>query len=215
MDLMQTRTTRILAGLAAAPIAIALADLANPQWSWVEVMGSHFVNGRAGWLITIAGVAAATASASLIAPAAAYTRGHRAGLWLIGVWAVGMLIAGLVPADPPGQWDDPSAANLVHGLGGLAAFLALPAAALLLTRTWLRDERWRRAHRPLAVAAATTVVTLCAFAVAWVDVIDGPQLGVGPYPSVVGLLERVMIWSYAGWLAVVAVALHRMRPEEG
>lgn len=209
------RTTWILAGLSAAPVGIALADLANPQWSWIELMASHFVNGRAGWLITIAGVAAAIASASLIGPAATYTRRHRAGLWLIGVWAVGMLVAGLVPADPPGQWDNSSPANVVHGLGGLTAFVALPAAALLLTRAWRGDERWRRVHRPLAATAATTVVTLCAFVAAWVDVIDGPQLGVGPYPTIAGLLERVMIWSYVGWLAVVALALHRIRLEEG
>jgi hypothetical protein len=215
MDLMRMRTTRILFGLGAAPVAIAVADLANPQWSWVELAASHFVNGRAGWLIMVAGVCVAAGSASLIGPAAAYTRRQRTGLWLLGVWSVGMLIAGLVPADPPGQWDNSSTANTVHGIGGLGAFLALPAAAVLLTRAWCRDERWRRMHRPLAVMAAASVLTLCAFAVAWVDVIDGPWLRVGPYPTVLGLLERVMIWSYVGWLAIVAVALHRIDGDEG
>ena len=207
-------TAPILAGLAVGPLGIAAADLANPDWPWIEWMASYFVNGRAGWLITLAAVSLAVASASLIGPAAAHTRRHRAGLWLLGIWAVGMLTVGLVPADPPGQWDHPSTANLVHGVAGLAAFVALPTAAALLTRVWRRDERWRPARRWLTVTAAATWLTLGAFAVAWVDVIGGPQLGVGSHPSVAGLLERVMVWSYVGWLAVVAAALHRIRREE-
>lgn len=200
------RTTWTLGGLAALPLCIAAADLANPQWSPVELMASHFVHGAAGWLVAVAGVGAALGTAALLAPVAARTRGGRAGLCLLGVFAAGMLVAGLVPADPPGQWDDGSAANLVHGLGGLGGFAALPVAAVLLTVGWWRDARWRRRRVALAVTAAVAVLAFAGFAVVWVDVIGGPELGVGGFATVVGLSERVMIWSYAGWLAVVAVA---------
>lgn len=208
----RARTAPALAGLALAPAAIAAVDLANPQWSSIELLASHFANGRAGWLITMAALSLAAATAALIGPAAAHTRGHRTGLLLLGVWVGGMTIAGLVPADPPHQWDRSSVANLVHGVGGLTAFAVLPIAATLLTRVWRRDQRWAGAHRALTVTAAATGTAFLIFAVSWVDVIDGPSLSVGSYPSVAGLAERAMLWAYAGWLAVVAVALRRIGP---
>lgn len=215
VTLDRSSTARILFGLALGPAAIAALDFANPQWSSVELAASHFVNGRVGWLLTMACLSLAAGSAALIGAAAPYTRGNRAGLWVLGVWVVGMTIVGLVPADPPGRWDQSSMANAVHGLAALPALPALPVAAALLTRVWRRDPRWRRAHRALAVAAAGTAVAFLAFAVCWVDVVDGPSLSVGPYPTLVGLTERVMVWAYVAWLAVVVLALHRMQPATG
>ncbi|WP_052359391.1 DUF998 domain-containing protein [Actinoplanes friuliensis] len=204
--------SRVLTGLLAAPAAIAALDLANPQWSWVEVPASNFVGGRSGWLLSLAAIGAGLASAAMIGPIGARSGGRRAVRWLLGVWATGMIIAGMVPADPPERWDDRSAADTVHGIAALTAFLVLPIAATLLTRAWWRDPPWRRWRALLAVTAAATVAGYAAFLVALVDVMGGPELGIGPYATLVGLLERTMLWSYVGWLACAAVAASRIAP---
>jgi len=196
----------VLTGLFAAPAAVAALDLANPQWSWIELPASTFVDGRSGWLLSLAAISAGLATAAMIRPMAANTRGSRAGVGLLGVWATGMVIGGLVPADPPGRWDDQTTANTVHGVAALTAFLALPIAAVLLTGAWWRDPRRRRFRGRLLVTAAAAVATYAAFMVAMVDLMGGPDLAVGPHPTIAGLLERVMLWSYVGWLATAAVA---------
>jgi hypothetical protein len=103
---------------------------------------------------------------------------------------------------------------MVHGIAGMLAFAVLPAAAVLLTRAWRRDPRWRPVARALCVAAALTVATFLALAVVLVDVLDGPSLTAGPWESLVGLAERLALWSYVAWLAIAAAGLRRtVRPE--
>ncbi|MGW5363394.1 DUF998 domain-containing protein [Actinopolymorpha pittospori] len=198
-------------GLALSLAAIAVADVANPQWSWVEIMASHYVHGQAGWLITVVGVSLAAATMALIRLAAARTRGGRVGLWLLGTWAAGMLIAGLVPADPPGQWDrPPTVPGMVHGVAGMTAFGVLPVAVLILTRVWRRDARWRPVAPALAVAAVAVLAAFAVFTLTWIDAINGPRLALGSYETVTGLAERVMVWANAAWLAVASIGLRRM-----
>jgi hypothetical protein len=182
----------------------------NPDWSPVEMMVSHYVHARAGWLITVALLSLAVASAVLLRLAATRTTGGRLGLGLLGVWAAAALLGGLFPADPYGQWDQPpTPSGLVHGTAALIAFLVLPAAAVVLTRTWLRDPRWRPVARALTCTAALTVATFAALVVAFADVQGGPSLSAGPWESLIGLAERLALWSYVAWLATAAIGLRR------
>jgi hypothetical protein len=156
----------------------------------------------------------AAASGTLMWLAAAHTRGSRAGLTLLGVWTAGLLVAGVFPADPPGQWDQrPTMAGTLHGLAALLAFTALPAAAVVLSRVWRRNPRWRPVAGGLAVAAALSVAAFVLFMITFFDVQGGPALAVGPWSTVTGLAERVMVWAYAGWLAVAAAGLRRITRE--
>ncbi|MFD0822471.1 hypothetical protein ACFQ0D_30070, partial [Micromonospora zhanjiangensis] len=75
-----------LRGLGLAPVTLAALDLANPDRDWIELMASYLVNGRAGWLLTVACLTLAVASLALVdAARRAGTRGP--GLWLLRVWA--------------------------------------------------------------------------------------------------------------------------------
>src|ERR671918_3074992 len=80
-------TTAAVVALLAAPVAIAITDLNNPQWSWLEYMASHYVHGRAGWLIPLAlgSVAAGSALLTLLVRATGLTgsRGGRIGARLL------------------------------------------------------------------------------------------------------------------------------------
>jgi hypothetical protein len=201
----------VLAGLTGFLVMAGAADLVNPGWSPVESMVSHYVHARAGWLITVALLSLAAASAALLRRAAG--RAGRLGPALLGVWAACVLVGAVFPSDPPGSWDrPPTPSGLAHGVAALVAFVALPSAAVVLTRRWRRDPCWPRpVARLLSVAAALTVVSLLAFAVLFADVTDGPSLTFGPWESLVGLAERVMLCCYVGWLAVAAVGMHAAR----
>jgi hypothetical membrane protein len=201
-------TSAVLTAFVVGVVLVATADALNPQWSWVEEMASHFVNGRAGWLITLALVVFGTVSA-VVTAVVARTPGHsRTGAWLMAGWSLGVLLAAVFPADPPGQWDrPPSTPGLVHGIAGMLAFVLLPSAAVLVTR------RVRPVSRGLVLAAAASVVLTALFMVTWVDVLDGPSLGFGGYEKVTGLAERIMLWADLAWLATVCAVLRRSAPD--
>jgi hypothetical membrane protein len=211
---VRAATTGAIVALLAAPVAIAIADLNNPQWNWLEHMASHFVHGRAGWLIPLAlgGVAAASALLTLLARAAGSTgsRDGRVGTRLLAVWSAAVALAAVFPADPPGHWDrPPSPAGLVHGLSGMAAFLVLPLAVAILTRAWRRSPHWRPVRAALTLTATLVAVTFVLFMVTWIDVLGGPDLSVGSHPTLAGITERLMFWADLAWLCVVAVGLRR------
>jgi hypothetical protein len=200
----------VLIALGGYLVAAGAADLVNPDWSPVETMVSHYVHARAGWLITVALLSLAAASAVLLRTAATRTVGGRAGLWSLAVWTAAVLAGAVFPADPPGQWDrPPTPSGLIHGIAALVAFTALPVAAVLLTLTWRRDPRWRPVRRALTTAAVVTVITYPAAVGALLDVQGGPSVHVGPWTGPVGLAERLMLGSYVAWLAVAALGLRR------
>ncbi len=202
----------VVTGLILPLVGFAVADLINPDWSPAEAMISHYVHApHGGWLIPVGTLVMAVASGALTWLAAAYTRGGRVGLALLGVWTAGLLVAGVFPTDPPGQWDRPSTmASTLHGVAALLAFSALTAAAVVLSRVWRRDPRWRAVAGGLAVTATLSVVAFGFFMMTFVDVMGGPSLAVGPWATVTGLAERVMVWVYIGWLAVAAGGLRRI-----
>jgi hypothetical protein len=201
--------------LALPLIGFAVADLINPDWSPAEAMISHYVHApRGGWLIPLGVLVMAVASGTLTWLVAAYTRGGRFGLGLLGVWTAGLLVAGVFPADPPGQWDQPpTTAGALHGVAGPLAFAVLPAAAVVLSRVWRRDPRWRPVAGGLAVTTALSVAAYVLFMITFFDVMGGPSLAVGAWSTVTGLAERVMVWAYVGWLVVAAVGLRRITRE--
>lgn len=205
----------VLGGLVLPLIGFAVADVINPDWSPAEAMISHYVHApHGGWLVPLGALSMAVASGTLTWLAAAYARGSRAGLALLGVWTAGLLVAGVFPTDPPGQWDQPpTMAGTLHGVAALLAFATLPAAAVVLSRVWRRDPRWRPVAGGLAVTAALAVVAFVLFMITFFDVMGGPSLAVGAWSTVAGLAERVMVWAYVSWLVVAAVALRRIARE--
>jgi hypothetical protein len=201
--------------LALSLIGFATADLINPDWSPAEAMISHYVHApHGGWLIPVGTLMMAVASGTLTWLVAAYTRGGRAGIALLGVWTAGLLVAGGFPTDPPGQWDKPpTTAGTLHGVAALLAFATLTAAAVVLSRVWRRDPRWRPVAGGLAVTTALVVAAFALFMITFFDVQGGPALAVGPWSTVTGLAERVMMWANVGWLAVAAAGLRRITRE--
>ncbi|MFE1409828.1 DUF998 domain-containing protein [Streptomyces sp. NPDC085524] len=203
------RAPLILIGTGAS--AMAAVEMLNPGYDLVSETLSRYVHGTAGWLLPAALLAVGAASAGLAVRLGAATR--RAGRAALVVWAAGILVAALFPADPPGHWSRPSLSELVHGSAAFLAFAALPAAAVLLRGTLVArrtDLRTALNASTLASVAATAVL-----AVFLIDVMDGgPSLGWGGAPTLVGLVERLVLAVDLGWIAL-ALAATRPRDEDG
>ena len=85
--------------------------------------------------------------------------------------------------------------HYVHARAGRlipAGLLSLAAATALLLTLMTRTAAGTRTR-----------------AVLFADVTDGPSLAVGGYESLIGLAERLTLWSFVAWLAVTAAGLRR------
>ena len=139
-------------------------------------------------------------------------RGSTWGPLLVGVWAIGLLGAGIFVTDPvsgypPGTSDRLSGHSwhgALHDLFSLAAFVALSAACFVLGRRFAaRGERgW----------AIYSVLSGLAFSVAFVL----SSAGFGQAESLVdlaGLFQRIAAIVGFGWLTLLAVHLLRASSE--
>ncbi|HEX7301523.1 DUF998 domain-containing protein [Lentzea sp.] len=107
----------------------------------------------------------------------------RSAQWLIGVWSAGLTVSTIFPTDPAGA--PTSVSGYVHRYAGAAMFVALPAAGLLIARTF----------PALLGIAITASVSSAAFLVSHVSF--------GGFEAR-GLTERVLFASLYGLLFAVA-----------
>ncbi|MFF9145561.1 DUF998 domain-containing protein [Streptomyces sp. NPDC014861] len=185
--------------IGAGALAMAAVELLNPGYDPVSEVLSRYVHGIAGPLLPAALLAVGAASAVLAARLRA-----GAGRVAVALWAAGIMIAGVFPADPPGHHHRPSTSELVHGSAAFLAFAALPVAALLLRRTLAAARP--RSRTALDALAAASLLGTTVLAVLLVDVMDGgPSLGVAGAPTLLGLVERLVIAADLAWVAVALV----------
>ncbi|MFG2898970.1 DUF998 domain-containing protein [Streptomyces zaomyceticus] len=203
----------VLLALAAGWAAMIVTDVLNPRIDPISETVSRYVHGTGGWLITLALLSIGSASA-VVARWLRHLPGRpaarRAARGALAVWAGGVLVAGLFPADPPGQWGRPSTSDLIHGTAALPAFLALPLAASVSLRGLMTG--WPAGRRALLAVTTASALTTVALGVFLVDVMSGgPSLGLGGAPTLVGLVERLAITADIAWVALAAVAVSRDR----
>ncbi|MDO3703301.1 DUF998 domain-containing protein [Micromonospora sp. C28SCA-DRY-2] len=202
-----TLVQRITAGTAGAVLLIiGAADVLNPQYHPFSETVSRYVNGTAGWLIPAA-ILGMGLSSLLLHSLLRRLPGRRVGKGALALWTAGLTVAAVFPADPPGRWSRPSTSEMVHGLAAWLAFAAFPVAAVLLTKPLTahvgRGRRW------LIAAAAGSVLGTVALAVFMADVMDGPSLGIGGVPTLLGLVERLLLGANLAWIALAATAATR------
>ena len=187
--------TGSLAGLAVAVLALTASDVVNKGYDPLAETVSRYVNLPHGWLVTVGLLGIALGSAALAVRTVRAGGGGRSG-WLLGFWAVCVLVAAVFPADPPGNWDRPSTADTVHGVAAWAGFLALAVAIVRLTMTWRREPARASGARGLTVLAWASSVAFVLFAAAMVD------RAVLTHTAPLGLAERVVIAVDLAWLAL-------------
>ena len=176
------------------PLRHPVSSLALGGWGWTQT--ANFI---VAGLLTLAFAAG-------LRRAFRPPEGSTWGPLLVGVWAIGLLGAGVFVTDPvsgypPGSPDRSlgySWHGALHDLFSLPAFVALAAACFVFGRRFAaRDERgW----------AIYSTVTGVAFAVGFVL----SSAGFGQAEGLVdlaGLLQRLAVTAGFGWLTLLAVHL--------
>lgn len=188
-------------------LAVVAADQLNPTWDWVELPFSRYVNAEHGWLIRVAVLGAALGAALGIVALRPVWRRRRSVLVLLCIALVALLVAGLMKADPPGHYMNPSSSEVVHGVAGWFGFLSFPPIAWL---TAMAVTRYRWPLRALAVVATG----LTAFIVLiWVKQFESIRsFPWGEHQSVLGLVERALFFVDVGALALAAHAAGQGEP---
>ncbi|MEU0537917.1 DUF998 domain-containing protein [Amycolatopsis tolypomycina] len=173
---------------------LRLSGQVSPIWQTL----SEYVYGKLGTasaapLFSVMCLALSLGSVALLAGIAkAHRPGTTAVCVLLGVWSAGLFVCGLVPVDPDGQAR--SLAGQVHNIAALTAFVALPAAAFVLTKKGRERCPWeprRTTIRRLATASFAAV---------------GVVLGGFVFTLTLGLFERLL------FTVDVALLLTMVRP---
>jgi hypothetical protein len=144
-------------------------------------------------------------------------RTGRASVWgplLVGLFGLGLLIAGVFVTDPGGGYPPGAPINgspqtwhgWVHGINGLLLFnVVLPAACFVLARRFAADPQNRRwATYSWMTGALILLISIP-------STIGVPIAENAGFPVLDGLIQRVEI--FIGWAWIALIALHLWRQE--
>jgi hypothetical protein len=208
MALLSVITT---AGFSYVVAVVVAMHFLRPDLSPISSPISEYAVGPNGLLFTSALLTWGIASLAL---AAGLRRGigppgpSRTGLALLTVFGVGLIIASIFPMDvpfppadfPPGHF---TAAGATHITSATVATICFPCMALLLSKGFEKDPRWRSFRRParvLALGSLAAVVGL--FVASGVDI------------HLFGIAQRIVAAFALMWQFLTALGLHAANAEK-
>ena len=202
----RSRVTMVLALLTIVGIATFLSIIAamhfvRPDVNPVLEPMSNYAVGPYGFLLTAAdmglGLAALALTLGLYLSIAPPGRSS-VGLFLLGLYGVSQLLAGIFPIDVGGET---TTVGAIHNIVGNISFFGFPIAVILLSLGMDRDERWRSFRRPALAFSMVIVLTV-------ILTIVGFNLGMG-----FGVTQRIANVAALVWM--LAVALHLRSVAQG
>ena len=198
-----SRVTMFLALLAIVGIAdfllsIAVLHFVRPDVNPVLEPMSNYAVGPHGFLLTAAdiggGLAALALTFGLYLGIAPPGRSY-VGYFLLGLYGVSVLLAGIFPIDVGGE---ATTVGAIHNIVGNIAFFGFPVAVILLSLGMGKDERWRSFRRTALALAGVVVLTVILTMV-------GFNIGIG-----FGVTQRIANVATMLWMLVVALHLRSL-----
>lgn len=178
-----------------------IAQVLPPHYSPIRQPESDLAVGPYGWVMTInfvlRGLLSFAFIAALIKGTTAAGR-SRAGLILLGIWAVGALLLAAFPTDVGTPITRHGA---IHLLVALVAFICVAVGEILLSRRFATEARWQSLRRPaLTIAIITLIACVLTFVALRTPGLD--RLG--------GLIERLFLGLALLWMLVVALRVRAL-----
>ncbi len=209
-----------LAGAAAALLLLASLHVLSPEFDPAWRMVSEYANGRYSWVLSLMFAAWGLSSLALVFAIWSEGRTTRFKIGLVFLTLAG--VGEAMPALPAFDINH----DTLHNLAGALGLLGLPIAAMLISLSLGRTERWSHARPALLWTAHLTWVSLVLLAATFVLlVVTFSQVPGGPPahppkvlpPGVIGLVgwaNRLLVVLYCAWVAVVAGQAIRLRGRE-
>jgi hypothetical protein len=211
------RTVSRLPALASLGIGLVLAfgacsavmHVVQPDLDPIDDAMSYYMNGRLGWVFGLGLVAFGIGSLCIAYGLHVLLASTKTSPWigsvLFALWGSGAVIGGLFPPDPRGHWDaPPSLSGVIHGGAAMIAFIAFPAAAVLLSRR-ITSSSSPTTFGPtglLSPIAWLAAASLCAFFLCL-----APAILTNRAPYVLGLVERILIVLYMIWIITAGMGV--------
>lgn len=166
---------RLLAcGIVVAPLFLFVAVvqiLVRPGFDITQHAVSSLQNGEFGWVQSASFMAAGLLSILCAWGMRHLLRGSRGGTWgplLVGIFGIGMVLAGLFPPDPAfgfpagapeGPPESMSTGGGLHSAGFFVAFIALIAGCFVLARHFGRTSpAWRNGCLAVGIVTLLLIV---------------------------------------------------------
>lgn len=196
---------------------VVLLPFFQPEYSSFSDPISSLLIGRYGYVQSAAFFIAGLGSFALIIGIRAATRGskgRRSGSALIGLWALGFALAGILPTDDEGQPLD--AARTFHQTVAALAFVSVVAGMLVLSRLFAWDARWRSFY-PLSLALGfAALVGLVDLVTVTAGLVDLAAV-VGPVARSFegyGVIQRIFVGTVMLWMMLAAIRLYSIAKGE-
>jgi Protein of unknown function (DUF998) len=190
-------------GVAYFAAIIVVLHFLRPDLDPLSRPTSEYAVGPYGFLMTSAFFSMSLASFALVIglyQGVSQPARSEIGLGLLGVWALGVLVAMIFPIDPEGA--PQTISGTIHGINGPLAFLSLTAGAILVSRRFKHDEEWRPFHR---TALMLSLIMLALFIATLVNVVTGSGFA--------GLCQRIFLAAFVTWFFLTATRLRSIAIE--
>ncbi len=194
-------------------LVVALLPLFQPDYSSVDDPISFLLRGPYGFVQSGAFFASGLGSLALAVGIRRTTRGTRGSLLgsvLIGLWAIGFALAGVVLTDAEGNPTETM--RVLHSAAAMLAFVSAPAGMLLLSWVFAREVRWASFY-PLSLALGVGALVGLTDMVTVHSGIESLIEAVGPMARGffgLGILQRVFVGTLVLWMMLAAVRLRSL-----
>ena len=191
-------------------VVFLIEGLTRPGYSAWRHYVSQLATGPGGWVQVTNFLVCGTLVIAFAVGLRMATRSIAAPI-LLGLFAVGLLVAGVFSTDPalgypPGAAQVHTVHGMIHGFAGLACFSLLPATAFVMSAWFGRHGMKPWMWYSLTVGAVMIVTFIVSTVVSGMD-------ASGTLPNApTGLFQRIAI--ITGWTWIAMVAWHFARAAE-
>jgi hypothetical protein len=196
-------TTVAIAAIAYFVVIIVALHFLRPDLNPISRPTSEYAVGAYGYLMTSAFFSMSLASWALVIALYQGVPGparSRIGLSLLGIWAVGVLIAMLFPIDLDGA--PQTMAGTIHAINGPLTFLSLNLGVILVSWRFKHHTEWRPFYRLAVILSLLILLEFIAVPVA-----------MATESGLAGLAQRIFLVTFVTWFVVTAMRLRSIAIE--
>jgi hypothetical protein len=180
-------------GCTAFVVIVCSLHFLRPDKNRLSCFVSEYAVGNYGWLMTLAFYTLAIAAALLLIGLLQDCKASATGCITLGIFSVGILLAGIFPTDLPGN--PPTPCGLIHGFAALIALLNLGISMIAWRNVFKKNESWKSFAKPSIFYGVVSLVLLIIF--------------VGSPISFRGLTQRILLGWDISWLLLVSWKLYQ------